>query len=405
MHPPEKILVVDDNPMNRDILVKLLPEHYEVETANDGDSCLEMVHQFQPQLVLLDVMMPGADGYEVCQQIKSEFDGEFVQVVLVSGKGSAEERLRGYEAQADDYIVKPFNHAELLSKIRVHFRLWQAHRELCEARDQLATYSNELERLVTLRTQQLTSTQDMAVFALAQLADSRDPDTGEHIRRMRAYSQVLAEELSVNGPYTDVVDDKFLEDLFRSSPLHDIGKVGIPDSILLKPARLTDEEFDAMKQHVTIGAETLETAARHGGQEDSFLHMAAEIARFHHERFDGSGYCAGVVGYDIPLSARIVALADVYDALTSRRVYKAAYEPEAALETIERDAGTHFDPAVVDAFIDRFEDFKKIGRMIDEGDPNSLTHLLTEGRFVIGREESAAETSLTGESLLPVLGS
>jgi response regulator RpfG family c-di-GMP phosphodiesterase len=198
----------------------------------------------------------------------------------------------------------------------------------------------------------------MAVFALAELADSRDPETGEHLHRMRYYAQSLAEELGNDGPYKDSIDERFLKDLYRSSPLHDIGKVAVPDCILQKPARLTPDEFETMKKHAVVGALTLERACEFVGR-GTFMDMAADIARYHHERFDGTGYCAGLRGEAIPLAARIVSLVDVYDALTSRRVYKPGYEPAFAVELILRGVGTQFDPAIVEAFLRRFEDLQR----------------------------------------------
>ncbi|HYW79116.1 MAG TPA: HD domain-containing phosphohydrolase [Thermoguttaceae bacterium] len=212
-------------------------------------------------------------------------------------------------------------------------------------------------------------TRDMAVFVLAKLADSRDPETGEHLERMREYCRILAERLSREGPYTEQIDRDFLDDLYRSSPLHDIGKVGIPDSILLKPGRLSRDEFEVMKGHAEIGAKALKEAVTqsHCGH---FLAMARDIARHHHERYNGSGYPDGLAGNAIPMAARIVALADVFDALTSERVYKAAYDPEIARAMIEEESGEHFDPAIVDAFRACYEDFVKvaIGDLADRYD-------------------------------------
>jgi putative two-component system response regulator len=353
-----RILIVDDNPMNVDILRRLLRKSHELDTAADGAEGLAKVASFKPELVLLDIMMPGLDGYEVCHRIKSGAVGELVQVILVSGKGSAAERVRGYEALADDYLVKPFNHDELLSKVRVHLRLCRAQRELTAAHERLTLYATDLEQLVSERTGQLTATQDMVVFALAELADSRDPETGQHLHRIRHYAQVIAEELSCCGPYAEVVDERFLQDLYRASPLHDIGKVAVPDRILLKPGKLTPEEFAEIQRHVLVGGQTLEQARDFVGR-GTFMDMAADIARCHHERFDGRGYCAGLRGAEIPLAARIVALVDVYDALTSRRVYKPPYEPEVAKEIIVREAGAQFDPAIVDAFQARFDDLQE----------------------------------------------
>lgn len=356
MMPKGRILIVDDNALNIDILRRILRKDYDLETATNGEECLAKLPAFKPNLVLLDIMMPGIDGYETCRRIKSSPVGAFVQVILVSGKGSTAERLKGYEAQADDYLVKPYDHDEMLSKARVHMRLALTQRQLAAAREEIALYATDLEKLVARRTQQWAATQDMTVFALAQLTDSRDPETGEHLSRIRFYSQTLAEELQFSGPYREAIDERFLKDLYRSSPLHDIGKVAVPDAILQKPGKLTTEEFEQIKQHVRVGGDTLENARGYVG-DGTFMDMAADIARYHHEKFDGSGYCAGLRGDEIPLPARIVALADVYDALTSPRVYKPAYEPQRAREIIVRDAGVHFDPAIVEAFCGCFEKF------------------------------------------------
>jgi len=234
---------------------------------------------------------------------------------------------------------------------------------LRESRNRLAVQNNRLEQIVRQRTAQIIETRDVTVFALAKLAESRDPETGEHLERLRTYSQILAEQLREQGPYTDQVDEQFLDDLYRSSPLHDIGKLGIPDTILLKPGRLSVSEFEIMKRHTTIGAKALECSATQN-KSGSFLITAAEVARSHHERFDGSGYPAGLSGQHISLAARIVALADVYDAITSARVYKSAFTPEVAKSMIEKEAGGHFDPAVVDAFRARWDDFLNVRDLI-----------------------------------------
>ncbi len=199
------------------------------------------------------------------------------------------------------------------------------------------------------------------------MAESRDPETGEHLERIRIYCQILAEELKANSPYSNQIDNKFIENLYRSSPLHDVGKVGIPDKILLKPGALTESEFDIMRQHTTIGAESLEKSCRHADS-GGFLEMAVDIARYHHERFNGTGYMEGLSEYQIPLCARIVALADVYDALTSARVYKEAFRPEIARLMIEEERAEHFDPAIVDAFLARYEDVLKVRKRIDSSD-------------------------------------
>ena len=357
-----RILIVDDIPTNVDILRRILRKDYDLDTAASGEECLAKLPTFKPQLVLLDIMMPGIDGYETCRRIKSSDLGPFIQIILVSGKGSAAERLQGYEVQADDYVVKPFNHEELLSKVRVHFRLGDAQRQLSAANELLQIYNNDLEKLVEQRTRQWAATQDMTVFALARLTDSRDTETGEHVLRMRFYSQTLAVDLSQCGPYSDLIDERFLQNFYRATPLHDIGKVAIPDAILQKPGRLTSEEFEVMKRHVLAGAETLEQTRDYVGP-GSFMDLAAEIARYHHEKFDGTGYCEGLRGHAIPLSARIVAVADVYDALTSRRVYKQPMPPEDAHEIMLRESGAHFDPAIVESFVRCFDEFKPKGEV------------------------------------------
>jgi len=267
--------------------------------------------------------------------------------------------VQGYQQGADDYVIKPFNHEELLAKVRIQFRLRESLMNLWHANARVQEFNASLEHLIHQRTEEITATRDVAIFALAKLAESRDPETGEHINRMRHYSLILAQQLRRNSPYAHRIDEQFPQDIFRSSPLHDIGKVGIPDAILLKPCELTWEEYEIMKTHTTIGAEALREAA-HQDQSGSFLEMATEIARHHHERFDGMGYPDGLAGEEIPLSARIVALADVFDALTTRRIYKPAYDPEVATRIVEERAGSHFDPVIAEAFRAQHDEFLRI---------------------------------------------
>lgn len=364
MSRQQRILIVDDSELNRRILCKILAKQFEVEEAVDGQDALAKMLSFAPDLVLLDIMMPGMNGYEVCERIKNGPCGSFTQVILVSGKASSAERLKGYQALADDYIIKPFEHDELLSKIRVHFRLRETQYQLWQANAVVQQYNEQLEQQVAERTKQVVQAQDVAVFALAELAERRDPETGQHLYRMRAYAQRLAEELAHDSPYASQIDATFLADLYRSSPLHDIGKVGVPDAVLQKPGKLTPAEFEQMKQHVDIGATTLEHGAAHvgGGQ---FLKMAAEIARYHHERYNGTGYLMGLRGTDIPLSARIVAVADVYDALTTVRCYKPAIPPHEARAMIVAESGGHFDPVIVAAFEGCCDSFSTIRESLD----------------------------------------
>jgi len=265
---------------------------------------------------------------------------------------------------------------------RVLQLLQESHATLEAAHLAAKNRANRLALLVQQRTVEAIGTRDMAVLTLAKLAESRDPETGMHLERMRSYTQILADHLSRNGPYVHEIDGRFLEDIFRASPMHDIGKVGIPDGILLKPGPLTRREFDVMKQHTVIGSEALRQVAEQS-EYANFLHMAANIARSHHERWDGGGYPDGLRGVEIPLSARIVAVADVFDAMTSIRVYKDAVDPDRARWTIEAQERGHFDPAVLDAFRARYKDFLAVHAALHE-----------QGRLTPHPEQKPAEGQL-----------
>jgi putative two-component system response regulator len=349
-----RILIVDDDPAIRRLLGAVLQRDYTLEQAFTGQEALAILPAFAPDLVLLDIVMPGMDGYEVCRRIKA--GQREVQIVMVSAMFSAGQQLRAFEAGADDYLVKPFDPQDLRARVRLHFQLREATAGAAAIRAEIESHNSQLRKLAERHTRDVIAVQDAAVFTLAKVAESRDQKTSGHLTRIRAYSQILGEELAREGPYADQISGRFLDDLYRSSPLHDIGKVGIRDEILLKPGRLTPEEFETMQQHTVIGANILDQAVARlqGG---GFLAMAALIARFHHERFDGAGYPAGLVGREIPLPARIVAVADVYDAVTSVRPYKPAFPADEAKAVILRDSGRHFDPAIVEAFHRRFDDF------------------------------------------------
>jgi putative two-component system response regulator len=354
-----KILIVDDDRAFRALIVALLRPEYDLAEAESGAEALHVVASFRPDLVLLDVAMPGIDGFETCRRIKAGALGKSVHVIIISAKSSRADQLHAFEVGADDYVVKPIDRHELRARVQLHFRLRDTVAQAERIQAELASRHADLRRLAAERTQEILATQDVAVFAMAKVTECRDTETGQHLVRMRAYAQTLAEELRRGSPYADMIDDRFLDDLYRSSPLHDIGKVGICDAILLKPGQLTREEFETMKRHTVIGANVLDEAmlqSRCAG----FLAMGAVIARFHHERWDGTGYPAGLIGPETPLPARIVAVADVYDALTSVRPYKEALPPDTARALVEEGAGTQFDPVVVQAFSARFSDFLQI---------------------------------------------
>lgn len=351
-----RILIVDDDPAIRRLLRAVLQRDYTLEEASTGDKALGILPAFAPDLVLLDIAMPGIDGYETCRRLKSVAVNAALQVIMVSAKSSKQEQLQAYEAGADDYVIKPFDPQDLLARVQLHIQLRDAKARVTAIRTEIDSKNSELKRLAEQRAQDIIAVQDVAVFTLAKLAESRDQEAAGHLTRIRFYAQTIAEHLAADSSYAKQIDRRFLDDLYRASPLHDIGKVGIPDDILLKPGRLTREEFAIMQRHTVTGANILDQAVAqtNGG---GFLAMAALVARFHHERYDGTGYPAALAGQKIPLPARIVALADAYDAITSERSYKPAYSPVRARELIQLDCGWHFDPLVVAAFDASFPAF------------------------------------------------
>lgn len=325
-----RVLIVDDNKVALTILRNALVERgHEVEMASNGVEAMERLEEGRCRLVISDWQMPEMDGIELCRAIRSSDLPGYVYVILLTSHDSQEEKVQGLAAGADDFISKPFDPPELLARLRA------------------------AERILSLETR------DVTIFAMAKLAESRDPETGAHLERVRSYCRVLAQQLAGTEKYRGQIDAEYIRLVYQTSPLHDIGKVGIPDSILLKPDRLSDREFELMKTHTTIGARTL-SAALKSFPHVSFLQMARDIAATHHERYDGTGYPARLAGEAIPLCGRIVALADAYDVLTSKRVYKEAFDHDVAKATIVNEEGKQFDPDVVAAFIQAEEQFMSI---------------------------------------------
>lgn len=354
----EYVLVVDDEPGVRRLLGSQLDYlGYANRAADSGEDALSTLRRHPGAvLVLSDVQMPGGDGVELLDKLQRA--NRSIQVVMVSGHQDIDTVRSCLRRGAYDYLVKPYALADLsltLQRAIEHSRLQRQNEE----------YRRNLERMVLDRTNELRETRDIALLTLAKLAESRDTDTGNHLERMAGYSRRLAEELQ-RGSHATTVDDAFIEHLFKSSPLHDIGKVGLNDAILRKPGPLTPLEMAAMRTHTTIGGDTLRgVIERHQGH--TFLLMGMEIAYSHHERWDGKGYPGGLAGRQIPLSARIVAIADAYDAITSARPYKPAYDHEEAVRRIHRDSAAHFDPQLVVAFERCQEDFAAIRRrLLDE---------------------------------------
>lgn len=304
-------------------------------------------------------MMPELDGFETLERLKADSTTRHIPVVIISGVDEMESVARCIAMGADDYLSKPFNPTLLNARIAACLEKKRFHDQAEQYKQTLEDYNLNLEERVREKVKELSQAQFGTIFAMSKLAESRDPETGEHLERMREYCRVLAEQLARSSDYASLIDKQFIDDLYAASPLHDIGKVGVPDAILQKPGRLTDEEMEVMKTHSAIGAETLGKVEEQVPG-NSFVIMGIEIAQSHHERWDGSGYPLGISGEETPLTSRILGLADVYDALRSERVYKDAFSHEKSREIILEGKGTHFDPGIVDAFIASEENFQEI---------------------------------------------
>ena len=356
------VLVVDDTPDNLSLMSNLLKNDYKVKVANNGEKALKIAATDPPpDLILLDIMMPGMDGYEVCQFLKRNSATANIPVIFLTAKAEVEDEKKGLEFGAVDYITKPVSPPIVMARVKNHLAL-KAHADFL--RDKSAYLESEVER----RTKEVIAIQDVTILAMASLAETRDSDTGNHIRRTQFYAKALAEKLKPNERFNALMTNHYINMLFKSAPLHDIGKVGIPDRILLKPGRFTPEEFEIMKTHTTLGKEAIDHAEAQLGMSVEFLAMAKEIALYHQEKWDGSGYPEGLAGDAIPVSARLMAVADVYDALISRRVYKEGMPHEKAVEIIQEGKGKHFDPDMVDAFMAIQEEFRQIAQRYADTD-------------------------------------
>ncbi len=356
------ILVVDDTPDNITVLCALLGDLYRNKIATSGERALKIARtEPHPDLILLDIMMPEMDGYEVCRRLKADPATRHIPVIFLTAKTQEGDETKGFELGAVDYIAKPVVPPVLMARVHTHLALR-------DARKVLEQQNEVLEEQVEARTRQLAALQDAIIIAMASLAETRDNDTGHHIRRTQHYVRELALCLQKQEKYRAALPDETIGILYKTAPLHDIGKVGVPDRILLKPGRLTLEEFEEMKRHTLYGRDAIIAAEKSMEAPESFLLTARDIAYSHHEKWDGSGYPEGLVGEAIPLSARLMAIADVYDALITKRIYKDAMSHEDAAKTIESGSGTHFDPDVVAAFSMVKGSFSAIAEQFSEGE-------------------------------------
>jgi putative two-component system response regulator len=341
-----RILVVDDETFYIELLVETLGGHYDISVAKNGEQALRRAQGgTPPKLILLDVLMPEMDGYEACGKLKENPLTCEIPVIFLTTKGEVTDELRGFELGAVDYITKPISIPILKTRVKTHLAL---------SEQKIA-----LEHLVDERTDQLERTKDAVVYSMGALAEARDEETGNHILRTREYVRILGCALAGRARYANLLNERVINLISRAAPLHDIGKVGVPDRVLQKQGALDSDEREQMKRHVDYGRDAITKAEMHIGS-TSFTSVAKEIAYGHHEKWDGSGYPLGLAGEEIPLSARMMAMADVYDALVSRRYYKESMSHEEAKEWILAERGKHFDPELIDAFGECDDAFREI---------------------------------------------
>jgi putative two-component system response regulator len=357
------LLIVDDTPASLSLLSDLLSPLHRVRTVDSGPRALQaLASQPRPDLILLDLVTPEMDGYQVLGRLLADPASADIPVIFVNALDCSDDEERGLALGAADCISKPFRPAIVLARVK-------AQLELKAARDLLVRdHHRKLQREIDRRMAENRQIQDVSIRALGRLAEIRDPETGNHLRRTQAYVHTLAMELSSHPRFAAFLTAHNIEVLVKSAPLHDIGKVGIADHILRKPGKLTAEEWVEMKKHSLLGAQAIEQADKDAERPLEFLSMAREIAHYHHEKWDGSGYPEGLAGDAIPISARLMALADVFDALLAQRVYKAGLPVEDALRIIREGRGSHFDPDVVDAFFSRQDEFLAIAARHADGD-------------------------------------
>ncbi|MGE5676731.1 MAG: HD domain-containing phosphohydrolase [Pseudomonadota bacterium] len=355
------IMIVDDTPFNLVILEEILHgQGYQVAAFPKGELALRAAVENPPDLILLDILMPEMDGFEVCRRLKSDARLQAVPVIFISSLDDTANIVKAFTIGGIDYISKPFKEAEVRVRIENHLKLRRTQQELSE-------YSHHLEDLVKAKVKDIMHSQMATLVAISNLAELRDGKTGQHIERTRTLCRRLALKLQENPKFSGIITDSFVDNIYYAAPLHDIGKIGIPDRILLKQDKLTPEEYEIMKTHVTIGMLALQRVLNMYPK-NSFITMGVDLTRCHHEKWNGSGYPDGLKGAAIPLSARIMALVDVYDALRSGRPYKEVMSHKESVRMIREGSGQHFDPEIVGAFVSIEEVFNEIyEKMTREG--------------------------------------
>ena len=330
------ILIVDDIEINRMILREMLQDDYQIIEAGSGGEALSILFEDKvlPTVVLLDIIMPDIDGFQVLDRIKLDETTRNIPVLFITAADSDETESRGLKSGAADYVTKPFNHDVVRARVDNHINL--------------ARYRHRLEQLVAKKAAEVTKTYESTLEVLATIIEYRNLESGAHIRRTTLLTEVLISKMSEMEQFKHIMQSENIHSLIKASALHDIGKIGISDSILLKPGKLTPEEFDVIKTHTSVGSEIIDRISENLPDNDMYLKYAKDICHHHHERWDGKGYPVGLSGSNIPLSARIISIVDVYDALVSPRCYKSAYSHETSLGIIIEGRGTQFDPNIVD---------------------------------------------------------
>ena len=346
------IFVVDDSDINLAIVEAVLQNQYNIVTFLSAKEMFAHLEKTKPDMILLDIEMPEMNGFEALKCLKENSECKEIPVIFLTGHDDSEMEARGFDMGVIDFVTKPFSEPVLSNRLKTHLNIDELIRKRTELLKKTIESMQQLQK-------EMVISQKTTIHALTRLAVTRDDDTGSHIERTSSYCEILAQKMREEGSYPDLITDDYIEDIYMASPLHDIGKVGIPDAILLKPGRLTDEEFAIMKTHVTIGHETLANIIKISPQNE-FLKIGLEIARYHHEKWDGSGYMSGISGDAIPLSARIMALSDVYDALRSKRPYKDPFTHEKAMDIIMDGRGKHFDPKLAYIFLENHSLFRDV---------------------------------------------